>query len=261
MSDDPPLEPYVEKNAKLLLRVFVEHYPSGATATDLRLRYETETGLRSASFYYALRWCRQKQWIIGGGRDQEYSLNSNGSWKAALPFIEDGQERDQLVCAMELQAEKIERLEIRNRQLRSAKKAIASGETAGSTVATLVQLMADTSLPPRRRLQAAQLLLGFKSPPDIQQHTKQFLHSVFLDKDAHVDHRLLAAETLRRAEDVKVSPAVERPDYTPARTDTAEEIAERHAQQLKHIEEQARLNAIELAEEQQRFASQRSRST
>jgi hypothetical protein len=242
MSDDPPLEPYVEKNAKLLLRVFVQHFPAGATATDLRLRYETETGLRSASFYYALRWCREKQWIIGGGRDQEYSLNSNGSWKAALPFIEDCQERDQLVCAMELQAEKIERLEIRNRQLRSAKKAIASGETAGSTVATLVQLMADSSLTMRRRISAAQLLLGFKSPPDVAQHTKEFLHSIFSDQEMDIAHRLEAAELLRRAEDVRLAPSVERPTVA-VHIDTEEEEAERRAEFIRKKEHCDRLAA------------------
>jgi hypothetical protein len=183
-----------------------------------------------------------------------------GSWKAALPFIEDGQEQDQLVCAMELQAEKIARLESRNRQLRSAKKAVASGETASSTVSTLVQLMADTSLTMRRRISAAQLLLGFKSPLDVAQHTKEFLHSVFSDQEMDISHRLEAAELLRKAEDVQLRPSVARPTVAVV-YDTPQQIAERSARRRQHIEMQAIKNAEEMAREREQMAARAQRTS
>jgi hypothetical protein len=114
-------------------------------------------------------------------------------------------------------------------------KAIVAGETAGSTVATLVRLMADTSLTMRRRLSAAQLLLGFKSSPDVAEHTKQFLHSVFSDQDMDISHRLEAAELLRKAEDVRIAPAVARPIVAIA-YDTPEEVEARSARRRAHVE-------------------------
>jgi hypothetical protein len=241
----------IEKNARLL----VQSSPFGATTTDLRLRYETETGLRNASFYYALRYCKDRKWIVGGGRDQEYSLNSNGIWKEALepPSVREGPERDRLEAVVDLQAGRIERLEAKNRRLTGTRKAIAAGETAGSTVATLVHLMVDSSLPLRRRISAAQLLLGFKSPPDVAEHTKQFLHSIFLDQEMDIAVRLECAELLRKAEDVRLAPSVERPTVA-VRFDTQEEIAARSAEHRAHIEAQAEINARELAEEQQRMS-------
>ena len=103
-----------EKNAKLLIGVLVRCFPLGATSGDLRVRFEDEVSLRNASFYAALRWCKDRQWIVGGGKDRLYQLNSNGDWKEALrlSFVEEGLERDRLECVVELQTERIERLEI-----------------------------------------------------------------------------------------------------------------------------------------------------
>jgi hypothetical protein len=250
MADDPL------RNARKLVQVVVEHFAFGATALDLRLRYEDETGLRNASFFNALRLAKENQWLIGGGRGQLYELNSNGAWKEALKLLE-GLEKDRLEVIVDLQAGRIERLEAKNRKLVGSRKAIDAGETAGSTVATLTQLMVDSSLTMRRRISAAQLLLGFKSPEDVQQHTKQFLHSVFLDHDMDISLRLEAAELLRRSEDARIAPAVERPTVA-VQFDTPEEIAERSARQRAHVEAQAARNAEELARERQRFASERS---
>jgi hypothetical protein len=140
--------------------------------------------------------------------------------------LENGQERDQLECAIELQQEKIQRLQIRNKRLASSQRAIDAGETTGTTVTTLVQLMADTSLPLRRRISAAQLLLGFKSPPDVALHTKAFLSAVFSDPEMDIAHRLECAELLRKAEDVQLRPSVERPTVA-VEYDDAETIAQR----------------------------------
>jgi hypothetical protein len=258
MADNPSVDP-TERNAKKLIRIFVEHFALGATATDLRLRYEELTSLRNASFFNALRRCKENGWLIGGGRHQEYLLNSSGAWKAALrpPFLEDGQERDQLVRAMELQEEKIARLESRNRQLRSAKRAVVAGETAGTTVATLAQLMADQTVTMRRRLQAAELLLSYRTLEDVATAAKVFLSSLASDPEQSVDIRLGALAALRKVEgDPRIAPSVQRPDLTPVRFDTQEQIAARHERRKKHIELQARLNAEAMeAERQQMLAS------
>jgi hypothetical protein len=247
MSDEPAPKSGdpVELNAKKLTRMVVQHFASfGATALDLRLRYESETGLKTASFFNALRRCRENQWLIGGEKGEPYLLNSNGCWKQALTLLslENGQERDELECAVELQQEKIERLQARNRSLVGTKRVVAAGEAAGSTISTLLQLMVDSSLPLRRRISAAELLLGFESPTDVHQHTKEFLHSVFSDQDMDIAHRLECAELLRKAEDVQLRPAVARPT-APVVYDTAEEIAARAARRKAHLERQSALDA------------------
>jgi hypothetical protein len=244
-----------DRNARKLVQILAQSSPSGELCEDLRRSYENQVGLKNAVFYVALAEAKRRQWITGGGLGQPYQLAVDGSWKEALepPSVRAGPERERLAAVVDIQAEKIEKLQARNRSLVGTRRAIVAGETAGSTVATLVQLMVNSSLPLRRRISAAQLLLGFKSPPDVAEHTKQFLHSIFLDQEMDISHRLECAELLRRAEDVRLAPSVERPTVAVV-YDTPEQIAERSRQHRAHIEEQARLNAIELAEEQKRYS-------
>jgi hypothetical protein len=134
-----------------------------------------------------------------------------------------------------------------------------SGGSNGIAVVSLIRIVSGKAST-RQKLKACSIVLGYRVDPEIGERIKRYLETLCERGDVPLDYRLQAAELLRKASDVKISPAVARPDYTPPRYDTAEEIAERHERQKAHIEEQARLNAIELAEEQQRFASQRSRS-
>jgi hypothetical protein len=59
-------------------------------------------------------------------------------------------------------------------------------------------------------------LLAYKTPQDVAESAKLFLASIFTDPEQNIDHRLAATTALRRSEDVRIMPAIERP---PARTD------------------------------------------
>jgi hypothetical protein len=114
--------------------------------------------------------------IIGGGRDQLYLLNSNGTWKEALqpPSLEEGLERDRLAYVVDIQAERIERLETTNRRLTGSRKAIAAGAAAGTAIGTLTAIMSDPTVTMRRRLQAAENLLAYKTPQDVAESASCF---------------------------------------------------------------------------------------
>ena len=118
-----------------------------------------------------------------------------------------------------MRAERIEKLEKRNRQLHASRKAIAAGEAAGPAIGALVAIMSDSNVSIRGRLQAAENLLAFKSPPDVAEAAKLFLASIFTDPEQNIDHRLAVTTALRRAEDVRIMPPIERP---PARTDNVD---------------------------------------
>jgi hypothetical protein len=255
MPDIPPpkqVDP-VERNARRLINILAQH-SSGLRCEELNGEFQRITKLRRQSYYDCLAFAKKERWVLGGGQRQEYFLNPDGSWRSALKPLSVGEplEKYQLEHLLSLQTEKVEMLETANRRLAGSRKAIAASADAGSTVATLVQLMADTSLNMRRRLSAAQLLLGFRSPEDITQATKQFLHSVFLDQEMDISHRLEAAELLRRAEDPRIAPAVERPTVAVV-YDTKEEIEERGRRHREHIERQARLNAEAMEAERQQM--------
>ena len=97
-----------------------------------------------------------------------------------------------------MRAERIEKLEKRNRQLHASRKAIAAGEAAGPAIGALVEIMSDSNVSIRGRLQAAENLLAFKSPPDVAEAAKLFLASIFTDPEQNIDHRLAATTALRR---------------------------------------------------------------
>jgi hypothetical protein len=260
MADDPGPKPFVpaERNARRLINLMAQH-SNGLTCEDLNREFQRITKLQRQSFYDCLAFAKKERWILGGGQRQEYFLNPNGCWREALKPLSIGEplEKYQLEHLLSLQTERVELLEAANRRLSGSRKAAVAADEAGSTtIGTLVRLMADQTVLMRRRLQAAQLLIGFKSPPDIQQHTKQFLSSIFSDQDMDIAHRLEAAELLRRSEDVKLSPAVERPAVAVV-FDTAEEIAERGRLRREHIDRQARLNAEMMAAELSQLSEKR----
>ena len=73
----------IEKNARRLIGVLVQHFPAGATCEDLRRQFEKDTSLNRQSFYNALRYTKEQRWIVGGGSHRLYHLNSDNSWKPA----------------------------------------------------------------------------------------------------------------------------------------------------------------------------------
>src|SRR5262249_59747479 len=87
-------------------------------------------------------------------------------------------------------------------------------EAAGTAIGALVAIMSDPAVPIRKRLDAAEGLLAYKTPQDVAESAKLFLASVFTDPDQNIDHRLAATTALRRSEDVRIMPPIERPVRT-----------------------------------------------
>jgi hypothetical protein len=147
-----------------------------------------------------------------------------------------------------LRAERIKRLEATNKRLTDTRKAIAAGEAAGTAIGTLVELMFDAIVPIRGRLQAAENLLAYKTPPDVAESAKLFLASIFTDPDQHIDHRLAATTALRKSEDVRIMPAIERP-APPAPPVDREAEAEARRVEFERKKAYIERRTAELAEE------------
>jgi hypothetical protein len=219
-------------------------FPAGACCQDLRVRFQQVANCGNASFYSYLAYAKQQSWIVADGKTRRhstiYSLNPDGSWRP--PPIGEGIERHQFEHILTMRTERIEQLEAINRRLTDSCKAIAAGEAAGTAVSALVEIMYDSSVSIRGRLQAAENLLAFKTPTAVAEHAKQFLAAIFLDPGQNVDHRLAATAALRRSEDVRLMPPIERPDPAPLRDiDPEKEREARHAEFLRKKEHCNRL--------------------
>ena len=209
----------IEKNARRLVGVLAEFFPAGSNCEDLRLKFEKIANRKHATFYSCLRFAKTNRWIVADGGI--YTLNPDGCWRP--PPIGEGLERHQFEHVLTLRTERIEKLEAANRRLTNSRKAIAAGEAAGTAIGTLVAIMSDPTVPIRGRLQAAENLLAYKTPQDVAESAKLFLASIFTDPEQNIDHRLAATTALRRSEDVRIVPAIERP---PTRTDDTAEAEE-----------------------------------
>ena|SRR6516165_3866805 len=71
------------------------------------------------------------------------------------------------------------------------------------TIAPLFSIMLDEDEFMSRRLEAAEQILGFESPPDAVEATKAFLRKVYKGKTASRRDKLKAIGLIRRAEDRK----------------------------------------------------------
>ena len=212
----------IEKNARRLVGVLAEFFPAGSNCEDLRLKFEKIANRKHATFYACLHFARAKRWIVADDDEKNYktyTLNPDGCWRP--PPIGEELERHQFEHVLTLRAERIEKLEAANRRLTNSRKAIAAGEAAGTAIGTLVAIMSDPTIPIRGRLQAAENLLAYKTPQDVAESAKLFLASVFTDLEQKIDDRLAATTALRRSEDVRIMPPIERP---PARTEPAEPV-------------------------------------
>src|SRR6516164_2928389 len=96
---------------------------------------------------------------------ETYTLNPNGCWRP--PPIGEELERHQFEHVLEMRAERIEKLEAARRRMTDSRKAIAAGEAAGPAIGALVAIMSDPAVSTRRRLQAADGLLNYKTPQDV----------------------------------------------------------------------------------------------
>jgi AAA domain len=68
-----------EQHARELVQVMVQHFPQGATNSQL----EKRSGMKDSTFKRALGCAsKEKGWLVGGGgRGKKYNLNPNGCWK------------------------------------------------------------------------------------------------------------------------------------------------------------------------------------
>jgi len=202
----------MEKNARRLVGVLAEFFPTGSSCEDLRLKFEKIANRKHATFYACLHFARAKRWIVADDDEKNYktyTLNPDGCWRP--PPIGEGIERHQFEHVLTMRAERIEKLEATNRRLTDSRKAIAAGEAAGPAIGALVAIMSDSTVSTRRRLQAAEGLLAYKTPQDVAESAKLFLASIFTDPEQKIDDRLAATTALRRSEDVRIMPPIERP--------------------------------------------------
>src|SRR5262249_52373066 len=156
-----------------------------------------------------------------------YTLNPDGCWRPP-PIGEEVRappvwERHQFEHVLASRAEQIEKLEAANKRLTGSRKAIAAGEAAGPAIGALAMIMSDPAVSIRKRVQVAEGLLAYKTPQEVAELAKLFLASIFTDPDQNIDDRLAATTALRRSEDVRIVPAIERPS---ARTDDSVEEEE-----------------------------------
>jgi hypothetical protein len=98
-------------------------------------------------------------------------------------------------------------------------------------ITTLIEIMSNEEISARRRIEACDSLLGYESPPEINEQAKEFLTKVFEDSEVEVGDRLEALKLMRKVEAAKVSPRTVRTQRE--ETDRREawrrhEIAQRH---------------------------------
>jgi hypothetical protein len=71
----------------------------------------------------------------------------------------------------------------------------------------LLEIMGDPELPTRRRMQAAEALLGFEAPVNVINHAREYLASVFENREGEkVEDRMEAAQITRKFEAKKIAP-------------------------------------------------------
>jgi hypothetical protein len=69
-----------EQHARTLVEVMVQHFPEGATNTQLH----KQSGMKDSTFKRGLNTAKNKEWFVGGGgRNMRYNLNPNGCWKSS----------------------------------------------------------------------------------------------------------------------------------------------------------------------------------
>jgi hypothetical protein len=240
----------IEKNARRLVGVLAEFFPAGSDCEDLRLKFQKIANRKHATFYNCLRFAKANRWIVADGKT--YTLNPDGCWRT--PPTREGigappvWERHQFEHVLASRAERIERLEAANKRLKGSRRAIAAGEAAGPAIGALAAIMSDPTVSTRKRVQAAEGLLAYKTPQDVAESAKAFLASIFTDPDQNIDDRLAATTALRRSEDVRIVPPIERPVCTD-NVKSVEEVVEPLSVVLaRQRERMERLLALSLEE-------------
>ena len=209
----------MEKNARRLVGVLVQHFPAGATCEDLRRQFEKDTSLARQSFYNALNYAKKQHWIVGGGRDrrdqyQLYTLNADGSWKEPVTSIGEGLEKDQLKYLAHAQTRQIADLQGEVERLRDWSSGSDANGAANVALSSLVRIVGDSAVSPRQRLRAAAAVLAYEVlDAGVLDFVKRFLESLCADPEIATDYRIEAGALLRRYEAPRVAPEVVRPTY------------------------------------------------
>jgi hypothetical protein len=73
-------------------------------------------------------------------------------------------------------------------------------------VEILLEIMADTEMWPHRRIEAAEAILGFEAPSDAVSRAREYLMSVFEDRDIDIKDRMDALQISRKFEAKKIAP-------------------------------------------------------
>jgi hypothetical protein len=75
------------------------------------------------------------------------------------------------------------------------------------TIDMLLEIMADTDMSTRRRIEAAEAVLGFEAPPDAASRARDYLAQVFEDKENEsIADRMDALQISRKFEAKKIMP-------------------------------------------------------
>src|SRR5262249_35274180 len=74
------------------------------------------------------------------------------------------------------------------------------------TIDTLLEIMTDSEMSTHRRIEAAEALLGFESPADAVSRAREYLMSVFEDREEGIDNRMDALKLSRKFEAKKIAP-------------------------------------------------------
>jgi hypothetical protein len=168
-SDEPfrfAINPVVmERNARRLVDIMAQYFPGGATSKDLQIRFEQVTGLQRQSFYDTIGFAKYKRWLVGGGKNKLYQLNSDGSWKPTQTSAGVMLEKDRLEYLADSRAQQIGELQGEVERLRDW----ASGDDAngvGVATSSLVKIVSDSAASMRQRLKAAATILGYQVQDD-----------------------------------------------------------------------------------------------
>jgi hypothetical protein len=71
---------------------------------------------------------------------------------------------------------------------------------------TLLEIMQDAEVPTRRRIEAAEALLGFEAPTDAVSRAREYLMSVFEDREEEIGNRMDALKLSRKFEAKRIAP-------------------------------------------------------
>jgi hypothetical protein len=74
------------------------------------------------------------------------------------------------------------------------------------TVDTLLEIMADADMATRRRIEAAEAVLGYEAPTDAVSRAREYLMSIFENRDEEIGNRMDALKLSRKFEAKRIAP-------------------------------------------------------